>query len=88
MEFDYSRIKLFSYMINQLDDVNVVISSSWRYVREIDYFIGLFKRLGIVCNIIDKTPRLGYNTIRGNEIQQWLDDNKELNIDDYVIIDN
>ena len=36
---------------------------------------------------LDRTPKyLGINTVRGDEIQKWLEDNPEY--DDYIIIDD
>ncbi len=39
------------------------------------------------CPIIGRTPKsLGINTVRGDEIAKWLEDNPEYN--DYIIIDD
>jgi hypothetical protein len=72
----------------------IVISSSWRDdSRFIDY---LKKRMGQVSDTLPMTiigqtpfhPTFGRN-VRNEEIQEWLDDNKEsLKIDRFVILDD
>lgn len=70
----------------------IVISSSWRGDPETPKIL---KENGLVANIIDVTPRSWYikeqdhHSLRGEEIQQWLD--KNISPDEelaYVIVDD
>lgn len=63
----------------------IVVTSTWRMsenYKECLYNAGLNKDV----EILGKTPRLG--TKRGIEIQHWLDENEELNIEKFVILDD
>jgi hypothetical protein len=79
-------INLVQALIDR-SDAKVVVSSSWRYGRDSEYFSNLFKKNGLICDIIDITPRLN-GLARGHEIQAWLDANKNLEIEEFVIIDD
>ena len=64
----------------------IVVSSTWRGRR--DYKECLYNA-GFKGEIIGKTPKLeGCFCRRGLEIQKWLDNNKELEIDDFIILDD
>ena len=63
----------------------IVVTSTWRYAdnyKECLYNAGLNKNI----EILGKTEKLG--TKRGTEIQKWLDENKKLNIEKFVILDD
>jgi len=67
----------------------VVISSSWRS-RVDDTQSRLQKTFaydGLHADIIGATPEL-YAICRGNEIKAWIDNHPEIEIDNYVIIDD
>lgn len=81
----------------QKEDAKIVISSSWRILFE-DYsyieemFCDIFKeysyqkRKNQYTNlVIERTKSFGD---RGLEILQWLDDNSELNITNYIVVDD
>ena len=76
----------------QLNDIiketgaKVVISSAWRSAGSVNWFQEVFESYGFEGEVIDKTPVL-YKE-RGIEIQKWLDDNKCLNIESFVILDD
>lgn len=70
-------------------DCKIVLSSTW---RKDDYAMKRLRRVlsyrGI--KIFSTTPDLSGNigNIRGNEIAQWLDENKDLGITHYAILDD
>jgi hypothetical protein len=72
-------------------DANVVISSSWRIgIEKGDPYwsaiLDNFAKYHVPTQIIGFTPIL--NKQRGDEIRKWLEDNKELNIESFVILDD
>lgn len=68
-----------------MTNAKLVISSSWRIIKNDIDLKQKFKEKGINGEIIGKTPILG--TIRGKEIQKFIDDypNK---IDEFIILDD
>lgn len=71
----------------------VVISSSWRLFYGHDDLRRFLKERGLQGEpIIGQTPeRFKMSdrwSERGHEIQQWLDDNKELGVESFVILDD
>jgi len=68
-------------------DARIVISSTWRRGREVDWFNRLFKHFKIFkkSKVIGKTPSL--NTERGFEIKHWLD-NTVYDVSEFVILDD
>ena len=83
--------------LNQLcKDVNakVVISSTWRH-SGLDYCKDALTKAGATFQIIDKTPDLRADgCLRGNEINLWIEKNKEMlgvwrsDFNSYAIIDD
>lgn len=74
--------RYLSFLVgNMVDDLDlkVVLSSSWRKSRE-----GVEQIKNQVCDIMDVTPDIG--TIRGDEIQAWLDKHPETEM--YCILDD
>jgi len=69
-------------------DTRIVMSSTWRMGREIEWFNRLFKHFKIFKKdiVIGKTPSL--NTERGFEIKHWLDNHPEFDISEFVILDD
>lgn len=84
---------LSPYTLRLLNDIikatnaKVVISSVWRYGETIQRLQKLLDYYGFKGQIIGKTPSLS-SSERGYEIQKWLDDNVNLNIESFVIIDD
>ena len=76
--------------LNRITDTtkaNIVISSSWR----LDFpgttgITNHLKPFGITGKIIGVTKYLGAD--RGSEIQRYLDENKDKNIDKFIILDD
>lgn len=93
--FDPICMKNLKELINKTD-AYIVISSTWRYDSDPRYMseiVNNLKLYGITDRIIGVTPDLSqqYNSrlIRGHEIQQWIQDNKnKYIIDKFVIIDD
>ena len=74
-------------------DAKIVISSTWRN-SGLDYCKDVLVYHGFKGEIIGITPNCRYEMcLRGNEIHQWIDDNREMvgpyyNFTEYVILDD
>ena len=79
MPFDYRCCKWLHKLIKETD-AEIILSSTWRMSKDLINGIERFAEI----KIKDITPRL--QDIRGKEIQQYLDQHKE--ITNYVIIDD
>lgn len=89
-EYDEDNIDKFGIeLLNELcqeTNSKVVISSSWRKGRTLEYLQKLFKRVGATFEIIDKTP-ISDTRIRGIEVREWTEEHED-EFDNYVIIDD
>lgn len=66
-------------------NAKIVISSTWRYGKSVEWFVQLFKELtGKDFPIIGKTPEK--DDMRGNEIAAWLRDVDD--VTNFVILDD
>lgn len=83
------------FILDQLPDLKIVISSSWRLHYEIEQFKELFKIYKLDgSRIIGKTPKK-FSSERHTEIKMWIDEYEELHhkqvdflaVDDHVIWD-
>lgn len=75
--------------ICQSTDAKIVLSTSWVSMCGTDKCTEMLKAKGLGdTRIIGATPRKMSNYFRGNEIQWWLDDNKDVRISDYIILDD
>ena len=90
--------------ITDATGANLVISSTWRFkIKEVRMFREFAKYVGIKAPIIGYTNTVPDDTrrsiqaetgnwidrvFRGHEIHAWLIDNKHLEIDSYVILDD
>jgi len=81
------------YILANVPDLKIVISSAWRNHFKLEQFKELFKHYGLDGErIIDKTPKR-FSSERVHEIHEWLDVYYELKrekiswaaIDDHVI---
>mgnify|MGYP004539704421 CR=1 FL=1 len=61
----------------------IVVTSTW---RSSDKYKEYLYNAGFKGRIIDRTPLL--HTKRGLEIQEWLNNNKEKTIEDFIILDD
>lgn len=75
--FDPRCVNLLNILVKRTG-AKVVLSSTWRNSRSLLELKELFKDMGIECDLIDKTPSLDSPCLRGNEIHQWMSDNKDL----------
>jgi hypothetical protein len=80
--------------IIQETQAKIVVSSTWRVSKSVQDLFYLLYRHGVRGEVIDKTPDfcekskggLWISKTRGDEIQAWLDDNKD--VESFVIIDD
>ena len=98
---DYYKEQLCSERISWLNDlcrkayIKVVISSTWRKNKTVEQLQTILNNSGATFEIIGFTPDLRHEgCVRGNEIHQWIQDNKELlecsyyDFHSYAIIDD
>lgn len=85
-ELDPAALALFKKLVHDNPDLQIVISSTWRLNYELDEFKRRFAQMFTIepSRVIDKTPRLG--SIRGLEIQDWLNRNPQ--VTKFAIIDD
>lgn len=78
----------FKHILDEVQEANIVISSTWRNLFDLDWLRAKLEEYGIDGKrVIDKTPditRMGSQ--RGEEIQEWLAAHPEVTT--YVIIDD
>lgn len=69
-------------------EAKVVLSSSWRYgyINDIPGLRDMFERNRIKVDVIDITPIIAGP--RGAEIQSWLDEHKDVDIESFIIFDD
>lgn len=79
-DIDVEKIKLLKKAINETG-AKVVLSSSWRYTKNVKYLKELLARYGI---FVDSTPFI--QNERGLEIRQWLSENR--GVEDFIILDD
>jgi len=80
---------VLGYILEQVPDLKIVISSAWRLHYQIDQFKDLFAIFKLDGErIIDKTPKK-FSSERVHEIHMWLDDKKDEGIEvDWVALDD
>jgi hypothetical protein len=85
-EFCPIAVSNYNYILKEIPDLKVVISSYWRVGKSIDELKEIFTWLGLPADrIIDKTPILSA-VQRGIEITTWLSKNPE--VTEYAVIDD
>ncbi len=98
---DKEKILLLNDIVEEIEDIRFVISSSHRVSYTVKEFQEIFKTAGFKGKIIGKTPKLyftgvkdyNYSVPRGCEIKAWLEMNKGIVGDKmskvkYVIFDD
>jgi hypothetical protein len=65
----------------------IVVSSSWRLDFSVPELSALLKGWGVKGSVVGKTPALGYETVRGDEIAAWMTAQK-VDLSDVVILDD
>jgi hypothetical protein len=97
MKHDINRNNMWvlGYIMDQVPDLKIVISSAWRVFYNMEDFVELFKIFNLDgSRIIGKTPKK-LSSERHTEIRMWVDDYTELHhkevdflaVDDHVIWD-
>jgi hypothetical protein len=80
------------WILEEVPDLKIVISSSWRLGTSMEELRKILAREGVPPEcVIDKTPDLykdKHELPRGLEIQKWLDDNQHLGIEKFCIVDD
>ena len=82
----------FRHILEEVQNANIVISSSWRTFFDIDWLRKKLEEYGIDGKrVIDITPKvlpdkMSMDVQRGDEIKAWLDAHPE--ITEYVILDD
>ena len=78
------HIEVLKYIIDNVKDLKIVISSTWRHNHSLDYFKEFFVNFGISMSVVyDKTPSM--SSIRGEEIEEWLKHNE---VESFAILDD
>ena len=74
-------------LLSIVPDVKIVISSTWRIIRDLKQLKDVLALAGFKHPhvVIDTTPRIS-GSQRGQEIDQWLSDNKD--VLSFVILDD
>lgn len=84
--FDPYCVTQFNMLLDKTK-AKIVISSTWRMGKTLKKLKNILRLNGVMfADVIDKTPVLHVH--RGLEIQMWLDVNKHLNIEKFIIIDD
>ena len=76
--------------LNRLTDATcagLVVSSCWRVGREVIDLRELLKGWGVKARVVDRTPHLGWNATRGEEISAWLESYSR-DVAGFVILDD
>jgi hypothetical protein len=89
-QFDDTCVKRFNRLVAD-NDLQIVISSSWRVGRTVDTLQDILDDRGVVGNVIGKTGNADDDFVdthpqRGFLIQRYLDDNP--GITSFVILDD
>ena len=97
IDFDDPKNQIDSEAVQRLNVIiektkgAIVISSTWRlsFKNDLPKLQNCMLSYGILGNVIGATPeKNSTRNRRGKEIQAWLDENRHLNIDNYVIVDD
>lgn len=83
-DLDPAGIKIVNDILQQTG-AKVVVSSTWRHGRTVERLQELLAARGFQGEVIDMTPRIYTPSVRGDEIQEWLDLNP---CSGYAIIDD
>lgn len=75
-----------NYILKNIPDLKIVVSSFWRWGRDVEALREIFTWLGLPADrIIDVTPII-HGVARGTEILKWLELNPECT--EYAVIDD
>lgn len=89
-KIDPDAVNLLNYIVSKTG-CEIVVSSAWRFGKSINALVSLFHEMGIEKDIFDMTKwdatTLTDVNPRGDEIQEWLDENKDI-VTNYAILDD
>jgi len=89
-ETNVNNMWVLGFILDQLPNLKIVISSAWRNLFELEQFKELFKLYKLDdTRIIGKTPKR-MSSVRSEEIRMWLNDYSETNLKnvDWVAVDD
>lgn len=89
--FERGPISELNRIMRSVDDLHIVISSTWRIGKSLGCLQVHFEDQGFLFpeRMISVTPDLPQvGAVRGNEIQEWLDKHEHMNITSFVILDD
>lgn len=87
-EFCPIAVSNLNFLLSEIPELQIVISSSWRLGRTLQDLKNIFEGEGIdPIKIINKTPHHGFGSIRGTEIQEFMVNNG-LEFENIVILDD
>lgn len=84
---DVESIEILNSILDKVEDVKFVISSTWRMGETIESLTNILSIKGFKGEIIGMTPIGCKCCVRGNEIQEWVSKNMDEE-DAYVIFDD
>lgn len=88
LELSPSAISNLEYILEEVKDLKIVISSTWRMGCELKDLKALFPCSSLIkSRIIDSTPCLASDCQRGDEIKKWIV-TRNTRIKDYVVLDD
>lgn len=91
MEFCPIAMSNVEELLRNVDDLRVVVSSTWRMGETVESLKKILAPSKIICErLLDTTPVIykeGVEVARGIEIQHWLN-NTDQEVDAFVIVDD
>lgn len=92
-EFDPNNIGILNQLCVQVPDLRIVISSSWRTGKSVEWLQNLLESSGFLFadRIVGATPDYHMNKPRGLEIEEWLLNHivkSSMRITGFVILDD
>lgn len=78
----------FQALLQHYPEAKVVISSTWRELFDLEWLKEKLASYGIDSSrVIGRTPSLHFKD-RGEEIAEWMEDNKDKGVTEFVILDD
>jgi hypothetical protein len=86
---DPKAVENLNEIVRNVPNVEFVLSSTWRRGHHITEMTEILKSKGFIGIINSATPICDFKgSVRGNEISIWLENNRDFNFNNYVIIDD
>jgi hypothetical protein len=86
---DPVAVECLNDIVQNVPNVEFVLSSTWRRGHHWEHMTDLLQKKGFVGTIKHSTPiHTDQYSVRGNEIEHWLDVNRPRNFFNYVILDD